>query len=118
MVPDELLAWGEEEDPGSIGHAGEWETSLQLYLRRELVDMDRAVKDQLRTKFSKPVKRYATFPERRREMEHGVMGDPLVATAEKGERLFSVLAERLTALCWEYHHEEPPRYREFGSHCP
>ena len=51
-------------------------------------------------------------------MAHGVMGDPHVASAEKGERLFDVLLERLVTLCREYHAEEPPRYREFGSHCP
>jgi creatinine amidohydrolase/Fe(II)-dependent formamide hydrolase-like protein len=50
-------------------------------------------------------------------MANGVMGDPFVATAEKGEKLFAVLTERLTRLCREYHDEEPPRYREFGSHC-
>ena len=37
MAPDELLAWS-EADAGSIGHGGEWETSLQLYLRPQLVD--------------------------------------------------------------------------------
>jgi creatinine amidohydrolase/Fe(II)-dependent formamide hydrolase-like protein len=51
-------------------------------------------------------------------MEHGVMGDPFTASAEKGERLCNVLVERLSALCREYHETEPPRYREFGSHCP
>ena len=60
----------------------------------------------------------ARFPERRREMEHGVMGDPFAASAAKGERLFELLVERLSALCREYHAEEPPAYREFGSHCP
>jgi len=118
MALDELAEWGEEEDGGTIGHGGEWETSLQLYLRGELVDMNRAVKDEWRMKFSKPVQRYARFPERRREMEHGVMGDPFVASAEKGERLFTVLLDRLITLCREYHDEDPPRYREFGSHCP
>lgn len=118
MAPDELREWGEEADPGSIGHGGEWETSLQLYLRGDLVDMTLAVKDQWRTKFSQSVKRYAKFPERRREMEHGVMGDPLVASAAKGERLFEVLLDRLVGLCREYHTEKPPVYREFGSHCP
>lgn len=117
MAPDELLAWS-EADEGSIGHGGEWETSLQLYLRKELVDMSLAVKDEDRTLFSKPVKRYAVFSERRREMEHGVMGDPFKASAEKGERLFNVLQERLVTLCREYHEAEPPKYREFGSHCP
>ncbi len=115
MADPELLAWS-EADAGSIGHAGEWETSLQLYLRPHLVEMKRAVRDEWRTKFSPEIARFARFPERRREMEHGVMGDPLVASAEKGERLFGVLLERLIALCREYHEEEPPRYREFGSH--
>jgi creatinine amidohydrolase len=115
MTQDELLAWSEADD-GSIGHGGEWETSLQLYLRSNLVDMSRAVKDEWRLKFTPEVNRYAKFPERRREMEHGVMGDPHVASAEKGERLFAVLLERLVDLCREYHDVEPPRYREFGSH--
>jgi creatinine amidohydrolase len=115
MAPDELLAWSEADD-GSIGHGGEWETSLQLFLRRNLVDMSRAVRDEWRLKFTPEVSRYAKFPERRREMEHGVMGDPHVASAEKGERLFAVLLERLVALCREYHDVAPPRYREFGSH--
>ncbi len=59
-------------------------------------------------KFSPEIQKFAKFPERRREMEHGVMGDPFVATAEKGERLFGVLLDRLVALCREYHAEDPP----------
>ena len=115
MARDELTAWS-DADEGSIGHGGEWETSLQLFLRPHLVDMSLAVKDEWRLKFSREVSRYAMFPERRREMAHGVMGDPFVASAEKGERLFGVLVERLVALCREYHEADPPRYREFGSH--
>ena len=117
MADDELAAWS-EADEGSIGHGGEWETSLQLYLRPGLVDMSRAVKDEWRLKFTGEVGRFARFPERRREMAHGVMGDPFVASAEKGERLFTVLLERLVALCRQYHEIDPPQYREFGSHCP
>lgn len=117
MVPDELRAWS-DADGGSIGHGGEWETSLQLYLRPQLVDPKRMVKDEWRRPFSPAVQRYATFPERRREMEHGVMGDPFVASAEKGQHLFSVLLDRLVTLCREFHESEPPRYKEFGSHCP
>lgn len=118
MAPDTLLQLGEEDDQGSIGHGGEWETSLQLHLRRELVDMDRAVEDPVRRQFSPEVQRYAMFPERRRESEHGVVGNPLLASAEKGGQLFEVLVERLGTLCTEYHEADPPRYREFGSHCP
>jgi creatinine amidohydrolase len=117
MAKDELAAWSDADD-GSIGHGGEWETSLQLALRPELVDMSRAVKDEWRHKFGPEVGRYAVFPERRREMAHGVMGDPFAASAAKGERLCAVLVDRLVALCREYHDIEPPQYREFGSHCP
>lgn len=116
MALPELAEWGESDS--SIGHAGEWETSLQMHLRPHLVDADRRVKDDWRLKFGPEVGKFAGFPERRREMEHGVMGDPMVASAEKGARLFGVLQERLVALCREYHDIEPPRYREFGSHCP
>lgn len=117
MVGDELLAWS-DSDEGSIGHGGEWESSLQLHLRPELVDMNLAVKDEWRLKFSQGLQRFARFPERRREMEHGVMGDPFAASAEKGHRLFELLVERLASVCRELHLMEPPKYREFGSHCP
>ena len=118
MAEAELAAWS-EADEGSIGHAGEWETSLQLHLREHLVDMNRAVHDPWRRKFTgEQTSQFANFPERRREMEHGVMGNPLVASKEKGGRLFNVLMERLIETCREYHAIEPPRYREFGSHCP
>ena len=116
MATPELLAMSEADD-GSIGHGGEWETSLQLFLRPDLVDESLRVKDQWRRHFSPEMQKFAMFPERRREMANGVMGDPFVATAEKGGQLFSVLMERLTQLCREYHAEEPPKYREFGSHC-
>jgi creatinine amidohydrolase len=116
MAPDVLRELGEEDDQGSIGHGGEWETSLQLHLRGHLVDMGRAVADPVRRHFSPEVQRYAMFPERRREAEHGVVGDPLVASAAKGKALFDVLVERLVTLCREYHEADPPRYREFGSH--
>ena len=108
MATDELLAWS-EADNGSIGHGGEWETSLQLYLRRHLVDESLRVKDEWRMKFSPDVQRYAVFPERRREMQNGVMGDPFVATAEKGERLFNVLSSGWLRSAGKYHDEEPAK---------
>lgn len=117
MAPVEMAAIA-KADEGSIGHGGELETSLQLYLRDGLVDMNRAVKDEWRQKFSPEVQKYAQFPERRREMATGVMGDPFFASAEKGERLFNVYLDKLVALCREYHDSEEPRYMEFGSHCP
>jgi creatinine amidohydrolase/Fe(II)-dependent formamide hydrolase-like protein len=41
-----------------------------------------------------------------------------VASAEKGERLFGTLTERLVELCREFHGQELRRYRQFGSSCP
>jgi len=63
-----------------------------------------------------PKQAFAMCQERRREAEHGVVGDPFVASTEKGSKLFAVLVERLVALCREYHAEEPPKYRGFESH--
>jgi creatinine amidohydrolase/Fe(II)-dependent formamide hydrolase-like protein len=74
-------------------------------------------KDEWRLKFRPEVGRYAKYSERRHEMEHGVMSDPVVASAAKGEQLFSILFERLVALCREYREIVPPRYCEFRSHC-
>ena len=117
MIPDELARWS-EADAGSIGHAGEWETSLQMALRPELVDSTRAVSDMWETRFRPEVAVFARYPERRRVTASGVIGDATVASAAKGERLLTVLDERLEALCRDLHAADPPRYREWGSHCP
>jgi creatinine amidohydrolase len=117
MATAEMLEWS-DADNGSVGHGGEWETSLQMYLRPHLVSEPHMVKDEWRLKFSDEIGKFARFPERRREMAHGVMGDPFVASAEKGEKLFNLYVERLSQLVREYSAAEPPSYFEFGSHCP
>jgi creatinine amidohydrolase len=117
MVPQELAAWS-ETDAGSIGHAGEWETSLQLALRPQLVDMSRAVADMWQIRFRPEVATFARYSERRRVTASSVIGDATAASRDKGERLLAVLDERLETLCRDLHATEPPRYREAGSHCP
>jgi creatinine amidohydrolase len=117
MVPDELAAWS-ETDAGSIGHAGEWETSLQLALRPQLTDMSHAVGDMWDVCFRPEVAAFARYPERRRVTATGVIGDATAASADKGARLLAVLDDRLEALCRDLHVTEPPVYREQGSHCP
>lgn len=125
LAEDELKAWS-ETDSGSIGHGGEWETSLQLFLRPHLIDSSKILKKDdpdgygwPRTvgRFSPRLARYAQWPERRRESPYGVMGDPRVASAEKGKRLFGVLTERLIEVCREFHDQELRQYRQFGSSC-
>jgi creatinine amidohydrolase len=113
-----VLTDGAETDHGFIGHGGEWETSLQLYLRPTLIDRSRMVADAERPGFSPEVRAFTGFPERRREREHGVHGNPMTASPEKGELLFSAAKDRLVAVCREYHQLPVREYREFGSHCP
>ncbi|MEZ4521205.1 MAG: creatininase family protein [Thermomicrobiales bacterium] len=118
MVED-VLAEHADTDRGFIGHGGEWETSLQLYLRPSLIDRERQVADPEReTNFTADVLEYTGFPERRREREHGVHGDPTTASSEKGQLLFDAAKERLIEVCRQYHRQPVRGYREFGSHCP
>lgn len=114
----EFLATQSERDHGSIGHAGEWETSLQLYLRPDLVDMSRARADEERRELGDDSRTYAAFAERRRERAGGVHGDPTVATAAKGERLFAAARDKLIQTTREFHDLPVRHYREYGSHCP
>jgi creatinine amidohydrolase len=125
LAEDELRAWS-ETDQGSIGHGGEWETSLLLFLRPQLIEKGKILSTddpagygwpRSTGRFSPKLARYAQWPERRREAPYGVVGDPRVASAEKGERLFGVLSERLVELCREFHSQELRRYRQFGSSC-
>lgn len=114
----ELLDTESERDAGSIGHAGEWETSLQLFLRPELVDRSRVLGDAERPDLSVETRRFTGFAERRRERAGGVHGDPAVASAEKGERLFTAARDRLIGVITELRELPVRHYREFGSHCP
>jgi creatinine amidohydrolase len=107
-----------DTDPGFIGHGGEWETSLQFYLRPDMIDRSRMVADPERPGFTDDIRKFTGFPERRREREHGVHGNPMTASAEKGERLFTAARDKLIEVCRQYHAQPVRGYREFGSHCP
>ena len=68
-----------ETDKGSIGHSGEMETSLQLYLQPDLVDTDQA------------------------QWAPGAMGDPSSGTREKGERFLNIVVDALIATLKDFH---------------
>jgi creatinine amidohydrolase len=68
-----------ETDAGFVGHAGEVETSLQLYLQPELVEMDEA------------------------RWVPGMYGDPTRATREKGARFFDAAVRGLMQVATELH---------------
>lgn len=77
-VPEAMAAMS-ETDKGSIGHSGEFETSLQLFLQPELVDTAAA------------------------QWTSGVMGNPKSGSREKGGRLFETVVDALAALIKRYH---------------
>jgi creatinine amidohydrolase len=68
-----------QSDKGFIGHAGEIETSLQLFLQPELVDQGAAT------------------------WSPGVWGDPSTGAREKGESIVKVVVDALVKLLREYH---------------
>jgi len=77
-VPEQLRKIS-QSDKGSIGHAGEMETSLQLYLQPALVD------------------------KRKLKWVPGVLGDPSKGTRDKGERLVNAAVDALVELLRGYH---------------
>jgi creatinine amidohydrolase len=107
-----------ESSVGGMAHAGEHETSVSLYLQPDLVQFDKAETRipksplphyvyadllgnsavGLSVSFSEPIKaaRDYTF------CDSGVAGDPLLATAAKGERIFELIVSDLVRFLTEF----------------
>src|SRR5947208_2289021 len=99
LLVQATLALGTEFGiPASEGglHAGQWETSMLLAVRPELVHMERAVPGYT----GDPEAGLKTFFEKGTDAltETGVIGDPRRASADHGRRY----AERLVELATEY----------------
>jgi len=80
----EANEWSEQERGG---HADEMETSIILYLARDQVQMDKAKKDYRGTKQNQ----IGYAPGKFEKGELGVFGDPTLATADKGEKMFDLM---------------------------
>jgi creatinine amidohydrolase len=80
-LPGVAAAWRSvsETDAGFVGHAGEVETSLQMYLQPELVKMDGA------------------------RWVPGMYGNPSRASREKGEQFFEAAVAGLVEVLGELH---------------
>jgi mycofactocin system creatininase family protein len=92
------------ETPNDV-HAGEFETSTSLAVRPDLVRMERA--ESFVPDFSS---RYLDFSARRsvdwyartvKISPTGVLGDPTVATADKGRRMWEIMVANLVELVEE-----------------
>lgn len=76
-----------------MGHAGEWETAMILRLAPELVKDHQNVAEIPFGNPFLPAQRAWVMPDR---SEPGHIGHPALATAEKGELLFSLFSNGLT----------------------
>lgn len=105
MAAAELEKLREAKRTGGMSHGCELETSLMLHLRPELVDMAKAVCDisQPDSKFYwrdllRGSRGVAMADLTRHASRTGLVGDPTVATAEKGRRFFEIIV----ATCVEF----------------
>jgi creatinine amidohydrolase/Fe(II)-dependent formamide hydrolase-like protein len=80
--------------------------------------MSRAQADAERPDLSSEVRTFTAFAERRRERASGVHGDPSVATAAKGERLFLAARDALLRVVQEVRELPVRRYHEFEQDLP
>lgn len=100
-----------ESDTGGMAHAGEFETSLLLHLYPDLVDEDAIDGEPMAEPYDRaasdmfdegPLAVYRSFEE---YSASGAVGDPHLATAEKGERIAEYLGEELASLFREIHEQ-------------
>jgi creatinine amidohydrolase len=109
MAAAELETLREAKQTGGMSHGCELETSLMLHLRAELVEMDKAVYD-----VSQPDSQFywrdilrgsrgvALADLTRHASRTGLVGDPTVATAEKGRRFFDAIVAATVAFLVEF----------------
>jgi creatinine amidohydrolase len=99
----------ESEFPGGMAHACEFETSLYLALAPDRVKMDRAIRENRQTpsqyywrdiRGPGPVLLWDPFY---LVSTTGVLGDPTVASGEKGRRIMEAIAEDMGRFLMEFY---------------
>lgn len=97
-----------ESDLGGLGHACEMETSLMLHLHPARVKMDLAKGDgpkhadmyrKADMQYGRPIYFVNEFHE---VSDNGVVGQPELASAEKGERFLNGIVHEVTAFAEEF----------------
>jgi creatinine amidohydrolase len=107
LIPD-LMRELSVRDEGSIGHAGELETSIQLYLQPDCVALGEVHPEQctdLRTQVQVGGAPDAVYlpPNPGAESPGGVYGFSHAGTAEKGRRLVEAAATKLAEFLRVFH---------------
>lgn len=100
-----------ESEPGGMAHGGEFETSLMLHLRPELVEEDRREAPYLDEPYERgltdlmagaTLSIYRPFSE---YTDTGAIGAPDLASAEKGAEIYDRLGDELADLLVEIHEQ-------------
>ena len=113
--PEFIKTWRESEIPGGCAHSGEAETSLALDLDKSLIQMDKALNEQV--KFHEhnspyqwvdlwsagPVSVTSWTSE---YTDSGICGDAVLATPEKGKILFDEAVKNLIEWSNEFYSRE------------
>ncbi len=108
LAPDVIHQLRESPVPGGMAHACELETSVYLHLDSARVQMDKAVKEM-----NLPTSKFIWLDLMKGSpvlyMDHwtrfsrsGVVGDPTLATAEKGKKIFEAVVAALVELVREF----------------
>jgi creatinine amidohydrolase len=108
LLTPEDLKWRESKFPGGMGHACELETSMLLHLRPDLVDMSKAVDE-----IAPPMSDHFVFDltsggpvsladHSSRHSAIGVLGQPTLASAEKGAAALQAAAQGLVSVIEEF----------------
>lgn len=95
---------------GGSCHAGEYETSLMLYLAEELVDKSKATSEDRLTYSSKfwPDKVFwSTWGIQ--NSKTGIYGDPTVATKDTGRKIMEATVENYLEFIREFYNFEPKK---------
>lgn len=104
----EAIAELRQSEPGGMGHACEFETAMVQHIRPELVKIDRA-----ETIYPDPGSRYLTtdllggsairvYHDFADLSPTGTLGDPTLATPEKGAAFFEAVASELAAFIEDF----------------
>jgi creatinine amidohydrolase len=109
LIPRSVISeLRESEYPGGMAHGCELETSVLLYLRPDLVQLEKAERDMhfASSEFfywdlerPSPVVFQEWFS---RYSKTGTVGDPTKATKAKGEQFVNAVVERMVALIQEF----------------
>ena len=80
-----------------VGHACEFETSMMLHLRPELVRQNEIADDEIISQ-SESLRSLFIPLDMKRQTRHGGTGQPTLATAEKGKKLMEAVVKRAVEI--------------------